>query len=831
MVRLAYENQVKTEEVFDLVKQSAYGHQACTVMILVAHEVDAMSACKMLTRMLMFDNVAYTVRSVANEAQIRESLKAIGDGESIKTVFMVNCGATMNLPKELNMDYGGEVRVIVMDNHRPFHLKNIYSEHNVVVMDYQASIDHDEKNGFIPGDVDSDIENIQDNDEDTTDDDSDDEDDDSTTDDGSVKSVSSDVGRDDGDEVADSVGEEANMFDDDSIATDDGADGGDEMEKDDGVRDGEDGIELGSTPIDGDMLNGQGTGIDADADGEGDASGGEKGVGDKVDEEKDKQEGDTSYEKEDQEEEDDDDDEENRALIRRRKREDVDPAVSKRKKLKEYIRRNPSVEGSTAWAMTAVASTTTNKQRFNQDFYWQAILGITDQFLRGNLLENYYNWFCDDITQKIALVATNETKANAADFRVARGVDPGASESIRQAQEQATINVRGSEAGRVEESRHEFRFYLYRHWSLYDAMHYSPYVASKMAVWKTHGSFKLQELLAKLGMPLQECKQNYTFMNPELRKSFRDQLLATTLDFNADDDDDNAPKSITSTYNLKNPGVFFRSFVRYNSFRNRVSAADVVHAASALVEWCKQDAFDEDDTSAEDARLSSSSSIFSGLATNSQLDAFNDAYDCLSMQDDILKRGITAAKALQKIVVRQATSMLGSPAALVRFPSFYYGKITLKPGANPVGHSSAPPSSSGSGGLDAEDDIEDPLCRPMVVSRLGHFIMNVQRENTRWVKGNAKPLIIASERKHSWLIVHVACPESAWNPDNVKPEEWETKEPEVKNPNFRKGFASTFAREAKDQDMRFRNDSLDSAVMEVGKDIDVDQYIYHLVEA
>lgn len=50
--------------------------------------------------------------------------------------------------------------------------------------------------------------------------------------------------------------------------------------------------------------------------------------------------------------------------------------------------------------------------------------------------------------------------------------------------------VPGSENGHVEESA-EYRFYLYRHWSLYDSMYHSPYVAAKMNVWNNQGTAQL----------------------------------------------------------------------------------------------------------------------------------------------------------------------------------------------------------------------------------------------------------------------------------------------------------------------------------------------------
>ena len=45
----------------------------------------------------------------------------------------------------------------------------------------------------------------------------------------------------------------------------------------------------------------------------------------------------------------------------------------------------------------------------------------------------------------------------------------------------------------------ELRFMLFRHWTLYDAMYHSSYVASKLGIWKERGRKRLTGLLAKMG--------------------------------------------------------------------------------------------------------------------------------------------------------------------------------------------------------------------------------------------------------------------------------------------------------------------------------------------
>ena len=74
--------------------------------------------------------------------------------------------------------------------------------------------------------------------------------------------------------------------------------------------------------------------------------------------------------------------------------------------------------------------------------------------------------------------------------------------------------MRAFEDRRVQYSE-EFRFSMLRHWSLYDAMTHSPYVATRLQTWREHGRASLHSLLAHLGLPLDACKQQFTHMSPE----------------------------------------------------------------------------------------------------------------------------------------------------------------------------------------------------------------------------------------------------------------------------------------------------------------------------
>jgi hypothetical protein len=84
--------------------------------------------------------------------------------------------------------------------------------------------------------------------------------------------------------------------------------------------------------------------------------------------------------------------------------------------------------------------------------------------------------------------------------------------------------------GRIT-SLDEYRFVLYRHWNLYESMYHSRYVATKLEIWKQNGRKRLDTLLAKMGLPLDECKQKYPAMNSELKKKMKELFSRYAPDF------------------------------------------------------------------------------------------------------------------------------------------------------------------------------------------------------------------------------------------------------------------------------------------------------------
>lgn len=71
----------------------------------------------------------------------------------------------------------------------------------------------------------------------------------------------------------------------------------------------------------------------------------------------------------------------------------------------------------------------------------------------------------------------------------------------------------------------EPRLLLLRHWSLYESMLHSPYLAPRLHVWNDIGKKRLRKLLAKMGVSLSQCHQNYSHMDIEVKRDLRQKML------------------------------------------------------------------------------------------------------------------------------------------------------------------------------------------------------------------------------------------------------------------------------------------------------------------
>jgi cell division control protein 45 len=211
----------------------------------------------------------------------------------------------------------------------------------------------------------------------------------------------------------------------------------------------------------------------------------------------------------------------------------------------DLMNTNAAFYGSTVAGLTYALASQLNKA--NNELLWYALVGLSDQFLHQKIDEERY--MSDVVHFKTEVLNRNMQDDEA---------------SAEQFVDQHRILV-----------SEEYKFFLYRHWNLYDSMYHSKYVAVRLGVWQSNGRRRLEMLLAKMGVPLDQCRASYLTMN----KSFKDQLHLKLAEHGKD---------------FQLDQLTYPSFIKKQHCDMVVSAADTVWAVTALLDLPVHDAQDTD---------------------------------------------------------------------------------------------------------------------------------------------------------------------------------------------------------------------------------------------
>ncbi|KAG2420936.1 hypothetical protein HFD88_000550 [Aspergillus terreus] len=201
----------------------------------------------------------------------------------------------------------------------------------------------------------------------------------------------------------------------------------------------------------------------------------------------------------------------------------------------------------------------------------------------------------------------------------------------------------------------EPRFILVRHWSLYDSMLHSPYLASRLRVWTENGRKRLHKLLAKMGISLSQCHQNYTHMDMELKRVLRQRLLKYAPMYGLD----GLVPPEASGHAASREGW---GFVRCWGWKACLSATDVGVIIGAILEVGPEEApgaWDNKRLARPAPETRAEGSTESDLS--SLLPRFWSAYDALSLTSEsptLLQEALPLAQHLHRAILRTGTSLL-----------------------------------------------------------------------------------------------------------------------------------------------------------------------------
>jgi cell division control protein 45 len=127
-----------------------------SLLVLAAADADGVCSAHILTTILKREGISYSLQSVDSYTGIRDVLSRLRS--SIRTVVLLNCGAIVDLMEYLEGGNSDDSVLIVIDSHRPIHLRNVKEAGRILVLDDDLG-----RGGFFPMDA---IEDESDDDED-----------------------------------------------------------------------------------------------------------------------------------------------------------------------------------------------------------------------------------------------------------------------------------------------------------------------------------------------------------------------------------------------------------------------------------------------------------------------------------------------------------------------------------------------------------------------------------------------------------------------------------------------------------------------------------------
>jgi cell division control protein 45 len=685
-----------------------------SVLILANADVDAVAAARVWSYMLRADGIPYQLLPCRSISQME---KLVQTTETVRAIVLLNMGASRNLTRLFEKQLvDPSVKVYVTDCRRPVHLANVHAGDNVVV--FWDSVQTEE--------VPSDGDNLSGNDESSSSEEEDEDDDD------------------------DSSQEEE--FQDDNEG---------EHEFDLNPQD-DDSPPLPATDTDDQ---------EPDYDGE-----------DEREPELQSKKKQKIVQRQDKENKQPEENEEPEPAAHGTEKDaEKPPSLTPRELHKDRLSRLQTYyTGGSFYGTPAayVAYRVSTQLRFGEvsDLLWLACVGVTDAYLLARLDVAGYTSFAMDLRTYCTRLFPNSMSHRVETAVFAEHLTGGGNNSSNNNEAADNDTNQGgrtkigfSENGRIL-CETDFRFFLLRHTSLYDAMVYSDFLSTRFQLSTSRGMHKLQELLAKMGFPLDECRQPFAFMKPALRRRLQEEIREHAED-----------------YGLQN--FEFTSFFRVCGYQSLLSASDTSYAVTALLEYSPTATDDEDEE-----LLNSFNNAYDALNSNTSPTVGLHGLSSLVNGSDLsgstgLGYGIRLAMTLQKSIMATAVGLIDRHA-ITKLPSFRYAYL------------SSTSADSNKGGSDSADrDEPNIFSKPLALTRLAHYLMDLNRENGSWTGANARPLILLAEKPKTktHLVVGYEYPEQHGH--------------FVKN-----RFGKNFELAAQSIEGTFKFDSFDSHVLEANSE-------------
>ncbi|XP_057295663.1 cell division control protein 45 homolog isoform X1 [Hydractinia symbiolongicarpus] len=124
--------------IIDNLKDEFYETISCErILVLVALDVDALCACKIVKLLFKQDNIQYTIIPVSGVSDLKSSYDE--HREQIKHFLLLNCGGNIDLDI---LEPDDDTTFYIVDSHRPLDLNNVFKEQvKILIKEGDSSID------------------------------------------------------------------------------------------------------------------------------------------------------------------------------------------------------------------------------------------------------------------------------------------------------------------------------------------------------------------------------------------------------------------------------------------------------------------------------------------------------------------------------------------------------------------------------------------------------------------------------------------------------------------------------------------------------------------
>ncbi|PWW74336.1 CDC45-like protein [Tuber magnatum] len=419
--------------------------------------------------------------------------------------------------------------------------------------------------------------------------------------------------------------------------------------------------------------------------------------------------------------------------------------------------------------------------REDNDLLWLAIVGISSGEIIGRGIASGpprkaggLGWVGTTREDQIRGVLRDEVRR----LNSPEAPHPGSSSNASSSSSNSLQTTARSPSDTAIRLSPEYRFMLIRHWSLYDSMLHSSFLGTKLHIWSESGRKRLHKLLAKMGFSLSQCKQSYTHMDMDLKRSLRERL-----------------EKYAPLYGLE--GVVREGFVRCWGFRGCLSAADVAYVIGGLLEMGRKGSNSTSDSTttpiASSAGKAPEAPVDPDPADETRKEEaresenwianFWSAYDALE-DIEALKSALPTAMDLTRAILRTGTALI-EKRQIRRLRAFRLAVVKEGPDVSTFTH---------------------PSALSKLALWLGEAILEQEKEHR---KKRHLPLVVASlnERRGVYVVVGTALGTRVDDEDA-----------ELERRSGRNKFGMAFQEVAHSTNARIRIDSFEATVVEVRKE-------------